>query len=94
MPKPYSSREVAEAIGISVATLYHSRLKRHFCDGLPRPISERGPLKWERSGFDAWLTRHHPARPKGFANDAFPLPDPASEEEHRARLMAAYGHIS
>jgi hypothetical protein len=47
---------------------YRTRQIRHERDGLPAPISEHGPLKWERTGFDAWLTRHHPMRPKTIAN--------------------------
>jgi hypothetical protein len=61
---PYCSAEVALAIGISLDTFYRTRQTRHERDGLPAPISERGPLRWERTGFDAWLTRHHPMRPK------------------------------
>ncbi|MGY4314210.1 hypothetical protein [Bradyrhizobium sp. JR3.5] len=89
---PYSSAEVAAAIGISLDTFYRTRQIRHGRDGLPAPISERGPLKWERSGFDAWLTRHHPIRPKTIAIDTFAPPAAASDEEHRERLRMAYGH--
>jgi len=55
MVPPYSSTEVATAIGVSLDTFYRTRQIRHERDGLPAPISERGPLKWERTGFDAWL---------------------------------------
>jgi len=89
---PYSSTEVAIAIGVSLDTFYRTRQIRHERDGLPAPISERGPLKWERTGFDAWLTRHHPMRPKTIANDTFAPPPAASDEEHRERLRTAYGH--
>jgi hypothetical protein len=88
---PYSSAEVAAAIGVSLDTFYRTRQIRHERDGLPAPISERGPLKWERTGFDAWLTRHHPMRPKAIANDIFAPPPAASDEEHRERLRTAYG---
>ena len=90
MLRPYSAIEVAEAIGISLDTLYRTRQARHDRDQLPRPISETGRLKWERTGFDAWLTRYHPARPPRPANDVQNLPVPASDEEHRARLALAY----
>ncbi len=90
MTKPYSARDVAEAIGISLDTLYRTRQIRHDRDALPRPICARGPLKWERSGFDAWLTRNHPSRPPRPANDVHSLPAPATDDEHRARLAAAY----
>lgn len=90
MLRPYSASEVCEAIGISLDTLYRTRQARHERDALPRPISETGRLKWERSGFDAWLTRHHPARPPRPANDIVARPPPATDDEHRARLAAAY----
>jgi hypothetical protein len=52
MVPPYSSTEVAMGIGVSLDTFYRTRQIRHERDGLPAPISERGPLKWERTGFD------------------------------------------
>ncbi len=91
---PYSSAEVAMAIGVSLDTFYRTRQIRHNRDGLPAPISERGRLKWERTGFDAWLTRHHPMRPKTIVNDTFSPPPAASDEEHRERLRTAYGDHS
>lgn len=90
MIRPYSAIDVAEAIGISLDTLYRTRQLRHDRDRLPRPINEVGRLKWERSGFDAWLTRYHPARPPRPANDVSASPPAASDDEHRARLAAAY----
>jgi predicted DNA-binding transcriptional regulator AlpA len=89
MPRPYTAREICEAIGISLDTLYRTREHRHARDALPRPITEH-PLRWERSGFDAWLTRYHPARPPAPANDVVQPPAPAVDDEHRARLRAAY----
>lgn len=88
---PYSSTEVATAIGVSLDTFYRTRRLRHERDGLPSPISERGPLKWERTGFDAWLTRHHPLRQKMIAHDAFARAPALSDDEHRERLRRAYG---
>jgi hypothetical protein len=88
---PYSSAEVAMAIGVSLDTFYRTRQIRHERDGLPAPISERGQLKWERTGFDAWLTRHHPMRQKSIASDIFAPPPVATDEEHRERLRTAYG---
>ena len=87
---PYSSAEVATAIGVSLDTFYRTRQIRHERDRLPAPISERGPLKWERTGFDIWLTRHHPMRAKTIADDAFAPPPAATDEEHRERLRMAY----
>lgn len=91
MPNPYTAAEVAAAIGITLDTFYRTRQWRHDHEALPRPISERGKLAFERGGMDAWLTRHHPLRAKALpANDLFAVPEPASDAEHRARLAAAY----
>jgi hypothetical protein len=89
--RPYTASDVCAAIGISKDTLYRTRQARHDRDGLPRPISERGPLKWERTGFDAWLKRHHPMHPPRPANDIVQAPDPDTIEEHRRRFHEAYG---
>lgn len=90
MFQTYKAVEVAKMLGISLDTFYRTREWRHEHDHLPRPISDRGPLRFEQSGMDAWFTRHHPARPRSIANDVFVAPAPASDEEHRARLAAAY----
>jgi hypothetical protein len=55
------------AMGVSLDSFYRTRQIRHERDGLPAPISERGLLKWERAGLDAWLTRHNPMRPMTIA---------------------------
>jgi predicted DNA-binding transcriptional regulator AlpA len=89
--RPYTSTDVCEAIGISKDTFYRTREIRHERDGLPRPISERGPLKWERSGFDAWLTRFHPLRPPRPANDVVRRQDAATIEEHQRLMHLEYG---
>ena len=91
MMHPYTATDICEALGVTKDTFYRTRQARHERDGLPHPISERGPLKWERTGFDAWLTRFHPLRPPRPANDVAIPPDPATDEEHRARLALAYG---
>ena len=88
--RPYTASDICQALGISLDTLYRTRERRHDRDQLPRPIQEH-PLRWERTGFDAWLTRHHPARPPRPANDILDLPAPNTDEEHRVRLAAAYG---
>lgn len=88
--RPYTARDVCEAIGIKPDTLYRTRERLHARDGLPRPITEH-PLRWERSTLDAWLTRHHPARPPRPANDIVAPPPAATDDEHRARLALAYG---
>jgi predicted DNA-binding transcriptional regulator AlpA len=88
MIRPYTAPEICEALGITLDTLYRTRERRHDRDGLPRPFQEH-PLKWERSGFDAWLTRHHPLRPPRPANDVAVVPDDGSITE-RARPAVAY----
>ncbi|MFT4115458.1 hypothetical protein [Bradyrhizobium sp.] len=90
MMRPYTAREICEALGITLDTLYRTRQVRHALDGLPRPLSERGPLKWERAGFDAWHTRHDPRRPPAPANDPVRPPEAATIEEHQALFHAAY----
>ncbi|MBR0700144.1 hypothetical protein JQ599_09555 [Bradyrhizobium diazoefficiens] len=87
--RPYTAREICEAIGITLDTLYRTRELRHTRDQLPRPITEH-PLRWERTGFDAWLTRHHPSRPPSPANDPVRPPDAVTIEEHQALFHAAY----
>jgi predicted DNA-binding transcriptional regulator AlpA len=92
MLRPYTAADICTALGITPDTLYRTRAKLH-ARGMPQPFLCR-PLRWERSGFDAWLTRHHPARPQGMAapaNDTAATPSPASIEESRARLAQAYG---
>lgn len=90
MLRPYTASDICEAIGISLDTLYRTRERRHERDDLPRPITEH-PLRWERSGFDAWLTRHHPGRPPRPANDRIRPPDAVTIEEHQALFHAEYG---
>lgn len=89
MIRPYTSRDIAIALGISLDTFYRTRHDREAA-GMPRPISER-PLKWERTGFDAWLTRFHPLRPPAPANDQALAPEPATLEEHRLLFALEYG---
>ncbi|KQW22114.1 hypothetical protein ASC80_01585 [Afipia sp. Root123D2] len=93
MRNSYTAFEVAQKIGISLDTFYRTRERRHGEDGLPRPISERGPLRFECTGIDAWLMRHHPARPAArAANDTSLAPVLAAmtDAEHRDRLHRAY----
>ena len=92
--KPYSARDVVDMLGISLDTFYRTRARRHDEDGLPRPISERGPLKFERTGFDAWMKRHHPLMPRyAPANDPHSIPA-MSDQDHRDRLAVAYSRPS
>lgn len=89
MQRPYTAADICEALGISLDTLYRTRKLRHDRDGLPQPLQEH-PLKWERTGFDAWNTRHHPLRPQRPANDTAAVPEPVDIAEHRARFAQAY----
>lgn len=91
MPSTYDAKHVAAAIGICPTTLYRTMETRHTRDGLPRPISGRGRLKWEPAGFDAWLTRNDPRRPPAPANDPVAPLAPATIEEHRLRFAREYG---
>jgi hypothetical protein len=89
--KPMTAPDIAERLGITVDTFYRKRHALHQIDKMPRPICETGRPRYERAGMEAWLTRHHPQRPQTApANDVAPAPDPASDQEHRARLRAAY----
>jgi predicted DNA-binding transcriptional regulator AlpA len=92
MNESYSSSQVASILGISLDTFYRTREWRHEHERLPRPISERGKLRFERTGTDAWFKRHHPLHPSAPANDLIALPDPVTDDEHRARLASAYGN--
>lgn len=92
LERPYTAREICTALGITLDTLYRTRERRHLVDALPRPISEH-PLRWERSTFDAWNTRHHPLRPPRPANDPVAPPEPVTVEEHRALFHQAYATL-
>lgn len=87
---PMRVPELAMRLGISVETFYRNRKLYEAQDGMPKPLSARGRHAYERAGMEAWLTRHHPLRPQVPANDVSIVPDPTSEDEHRARLRAAY----
>ena len=91
MPSTYDAKHVAEAIGVTVTTLYRTREERHTRDRLPRPLGERGRLKWEPAGFDAWLRRNDPRRPPAPANDPVAPLAPSTIEEHRLRFAREYG---
>lgn len=90
MSRTYTSRDIADALGISLDTFYRSRARLESDEGMPKPICSGGRHRYERAGFDYWLTRHHPARPPRAANDVSIVPDPATDDEHRARLALAY----
>lgn len=88
--RPMHCAEIAERLGVSLDTFYKNRCRYSQCDGMPHPISRIGRPAYERTGMEDWLTRHDPRRPPAPANDPMPMPDPSTDEEHRARLAAAY----
>jgi hypothetical protein len=90
MRSTYTAADVATALDITPDTLRRTRELRHHRDGLPRPVCLR-PLKWERSGFDAWMTRFHPQRPPAPANDPVAPLAPDTIEEHRRLFALEYG---
>lgn len=87
---PMHCAEIAQRLGVSLDTFYKNRSRYSEQDGMPYPISRVGRPAYERSGIEAWLTRNDPRRPPAAANDAVPIPDAFSDDEHRARLAAAY----
>lgn len=91
--RPMNSREVASRIGVSLDCFYKNRERYRMIDGMPAPISGHGRMAWERTGMEAWLTRHHPMRPPMPANDPVRPPDAATDDEHRLRLARAYAPI-
>lgn len=92
--KPYTARDVAEAIGVSLDTLYRTREVRHTRDKLPRPICDRGRMMWERAGFDAWLQRFHPHHPPAPANDIAPPVSPRSDDQKLKSLHDYYRQMA
>lgn len=94
IPDTMSLPQVAAALGESVETFRRNRARYHAQDALPQPCKTVGHLKWDRASFEAWRTRHHPARPKAIHNDESPPLIPASAEEWRDELARAYGSHS
>lgn len=92
MLKPYSAQDVADLLGITLDTFYRTRELRHARDRLPRPLSETGKLRFERSSFDAWATRHHPLRRHVVAaNDCAPPIVPDNAQAVSEFVAAHYG---
>lgn len=88
--KPYTTPEVAAKIGITIDTFYRNRRRLEMVDGMPKPLRSKGAHGYERSGFDAWLTRYHPLRAQRPANDAEAPLVPVTVEEHRQELHDYY----
>ncbi|EKS26715.1 hypothetical protein [Afipia felis] len=94
MSNLYRSRDIADRLGISLDTFYRRRERLERDDGMPRPLCSGGRHAYEKTGMDAWLTRFHPYRPPPAANDVCAPLVPMTDEEHRGRLLRAYGSAS
>lgn len=92
--KPYTSRDVAERLGVSVERFYLRRRHLELIDKMPPPIASSGRHAWHRGSMDAWLERHHPNHRGAIANDNAPLPAPVTIDEHREHLHRVYGAAS
>lgn len=92
--RTYTARDVATALDMTLATFYRRRRKLELVDRMPKPLCSGGRHRYDRASFDAWLTRFHPNRPPAPANDPEAPLVPASDEDWRARLAAAYGRTT
>lgn len=88
--KPYTAREVAELVGLSLERFYLRRRHLQLIDKMPAPIASGGRHAWHRASFDAWLERNHPNHRGVLANDNAALPAPFTTADHQARLRAIY----
>jgi hypothetical protein len=79
--EPFTAREVAQRLGITVETFYLRRQHYHQIDKMPRPLSESGRQKYDRASMEAWFSRHHPHAQRRPANDAAPPPMPSNDAE-------------
>lgn len=86
---PMPLAELAARLGRSRDWLYRHRNRLHADDGLPPPLTRGGRPMWDRASIEAWLTRHHPARPAQAANDSV-RPPPRDDDGWRAALAAEY----
>lgn len=90
--RPYTAREAAALVGITLDRFYKNRMRYQLVDGMPAPISAVGKMTWERAGFDAWLHRHDPRYPKQRpANDITAPAAPRNDAEWNEFLRAHYG---
>lgn len=90
--RPYTAREVAALIGVTLDCFYKNRERYRLVDGMPAPICSSGRMTWERSGFDAWLHRHDPRYPKlRPANDIAAPPPARNDAEWNDYLRRHYG---
>lgn len=88
--EPFTAREVAQRLGITVETFYLRRTQLHLVDKMPRPLSATGRHKFDRASMEAWLTRHHPQRAPAPANDPAPPPMPSNDAEWSQFLHRHY----
>lgn len=82
----YTAAECAELLDISVDTFYR-RHADYIAAGMPASAT-LGRYRPERTGFDAWLKRHHPLAPP-----AQPANDMHIEIDARALLRREYGRV-
>lgn len=88
---PMRPTEIAQRMGLAVATFMKRRHQYEKCDGMPGAITRTGKVTYDRAGMEAWLTRHDPRRPKGHANDAIAPPMPNTDNEWNRFLHQHYG---
>lgn len=88
-PDVYTAKEVARKLRLSPTHFYAQREQLHTLDQMPRPVTSSRHMRFEKSGIDCWLLRHHPYAPKQPpANDL--LPRPLELEDERAELAREY----
>lgn len=87
---PMFAAEIAERLGIALATFYRNRHHYHVVDKMPRPINSTGRPAYDRAGMEAWLTRNDPRRAPAPANDPIPPPAPYNDVEWNDFLHKHY----
>lgn len=88
---PMPTAELARRIGVTVQTFWKNRQRYQLIDRMP-PALTSAHRAWDRATIEAWLQRHHPARPAARpANDAAPLPPPGNDAEWQGYLASHYG---
>lgn len=94
MPRTYTAREVADLIGVRLATFYRRRRQWEMVDRMPKPICSGGCHRYDRASMDAWLTRFHPHRPPAPANDPEPALMPVTDAEKLDALHSYYRQMA
>lgn len=89
--RPYTAAEAAERLGLT-RDYFYREYARLVAEGMPPSLTARGHYRFERAGFDAWRTRHHPLAPRlPAANDTHASPPPVADQAWRERLKLVYG---